>query len=73
MNAHPRVRLHFTTTYAGWLNQVELWFGKIERDLLARRLLHVTARFGAQDRRYSTRYNQDPTPIREPTAIPRKE
>src|SRR6266487_1199975 len=32
--AHPNVRLHFTPTYASWLNQVELWFSKIERDLL---------------------------------------
>jgi transposase len=23
-------------TYSSWLNQVELWFGKIERDNLAR-------------------------------------
>src|SRR5262249_47200132 len=36
LEAHPRVHLHFTPTYASWLNQVELWFGKIERDLLAR-------------------------------------
>ena len=33
---HPKVRLHFTPTYSSWLNQVELWFAKIERDLLAR-------------------------------------
>src|SRR4029434_2011594 len=36
--AHPAVHLHFTPTYASWLNQVELWFAKIERDLLARGL-----------------------------------
>ena len=34
--AHPRVHLHFTPTYSLWLNQVELWFAKIELDLLAR-------------------------------------
>src|SRR5262245_24607973 len=33
---HPKVRLHFTPTYSSWLNQIELWFSKIERDLLAR-------------------------------------
>ena len=33
---HPRVQLHFTPTYSSWLNQVELWFAKIERDILAR-------------------------------------
>ena len=32
LDAHPRVHLHFTATYASWLNQVELWFNKIERD-----------------------------------------
>src|SRR5713101_1997068 len=25
---HPQVHLHFTPTYASWLNQVELWFAK---------------------------------------------
>src|SRR5271155_1814431 len=34
--AHPKVHLHFTPTYSSWLNQVELWFGKIERDDIAR-------------------------------------
>ncbi len=34
--AHPRVTIHYTPTYASWLNQIELWFAKIERDLLAR-------------------------------------
>lgn len=29
--AHPNVRLHYTPTYSSWLNQVELWFSKIER------------------------------------------
>jgi transposase len=28
---HPKVRLHFTPTYSSWLNQVEIWFAKIER------------------------------------------
>jgi transposase len=33
---HPKVQLHFTPTYSSWLNQVELWFGKIDRDVIAR-------------------------------------
>jgi hypothetical protein len=36
LDTHPTVRLHFTPTYASWLNQVELWLAKIERDLIAR-------------------------------------
>ena len=33
---HPRVRLHFTPTYASWLNQVEVLFSIIERQALRR-------------------------------------
>src|SRR5499425_2876549 len=33
---HPNVHMHFTPTYSSWLNQVELWFAKIERDVIAR-------------------------------------
>lgn len=36
LEAHPRVRFHFTPTYSSWLNQVEIWFSKIERDVIAR-------------------------------------
>jgi transposase len=32
---HPKVTLHYTPTYSSWLNQVELWFSKIQRDLNA--------------------------------------
>ena len=33
---HPKVYLHFTPTYSSWLNKVELWFGRIEREVVAR-------------------------------------
>jgi transposase len=31
LREHPRVQFHFTPTYSSWLNQVELWFAKIQR------------------------------------------
>ena len=34
--AHPQVHFHFTPTYSSWLNQVGIWFAKIERDVIAR-------------------------------------
>ena len=34
LQKNPRVQFHFTPTYSSWLNQVELWFGKIERTSL---------------------------------------
>lgn len=36
LDDHPKVHLHFTPTYLSWLNQVELWFAKIEREVIAR-------------------------------------
>jgi transposase len=40
---HPRVHLHYTPTYSSWLNQVELWFAKIERECIARGIFTSTA------------------------------
>ena len=36
LDANPKVRFHFTPTYSSWLNQVEIWFAKIQRDVIAR-------------------------------------
>lgn len=38
---HPTVHMHCTPTYSSWLNQVELWFAKIEREVIARGVLTV--------------------------------
>jgi transposase len=51
-------------TYSSWLNQVELWFAKIERDLLARGVFTSVPDLARKIRRYITRYNDDPKPIR---------
>ena len=64
LDTHPRVHLHFTPTYASWLNQVELWFGKIERDLLARGIFTSLPDLARKIRRYIQRYNENPKPIR---------
>ena len=34
LERNPKVRFHFTPTYSSWLNQVELWFAKIQRDVI---------------------------------------
>jgi transposase len=36
LEENPSVALHYTPTYSSWLNQVEIWFSKIQRDLIAR-------------------------------------
>ncbi len=62
--AHPQVQLHFTPTYSSWLNQVELWFSKIERDLLARGIFTSVADLARKIRRYIRHYNQTAKPVR---------
>jgi transposase len=61
---HPKVRLHFTPTYSSWLNQVELWFSKIERDVLARGIFTSVADLARRIRTYIRRYNRAAKPIR---------
>jgi transposase len=61
---HPKVRLHFTPTYASWLNQIELWFSKIERDLLARGIFTSVNDLARRIRLYIRRYNKAAKPIR---------
>jgi transposase len=39
---HPEVTMHYTPTYSSWLNQIELWFAKIERDCIARGIFSST-------------------------------
>ena len=64
LGEHPNVRLHFTPTYASWLNQIELWFSKIERDLLARGIFSSVQDLARKIRRYIRHYNKTAKPIR---------
>lgn len=36
LEQHPNATLHFTPTYSSWLNQVESWFSKLQRDVIDR-------------------------------------
>src|SRR6516165_6684677 len=68
---HPTVHLHFTPTYASWLNQVELWFAKIERDVIARGVFTSLSNLRRKLMRYIRQYNKAPKTIkwryRDPT------
>lgn len=63
LEAHPHVKLHFTPTYSSWLNQVELWFSKLQRDVIARGIFTSTADLARQLRRYINAYSKDAKPI----------
>jgi transposase len=64
LEVHPNVSLHFTPTYSSWLNQVELWFSKIERDLIYRGIFKSVKDLSRRIMAYIRLYNEDPQPIK---------
>jgi transposase len=64
LESHPKVNLHYTPTYASWLNQVELWFAKIERDVIARGIFTSVADLKRKLLRYIRHYNETAQPIK---------
>jgi len=67
---HPKVHLHFTPTYSSWLNQVELWFGKIERDVIARGVFTSVSDLKRRLMRYIRQYNKAPRTVKWKYADP---
>jgi len=61
---HANVHLHYTPTYSSWLNQVELWFAKIERDVIARGIFTSVADLKRKIMRYIRKYNDAPEPVK---------
>ena len=70
LEAHPNVALHYTPTYASWLNQVELWFAKVKRDLLGRGIFTSVTDLARKLRRFITKYNERAKPVRWAYADP---
>lgn len=72
LEAHPKVHMHFTPTYSSWLNQVELWFAKIERDVIARGVFTSVTDLKRKLMRYIRHYNEQPKPVKWKYFDPRK-
>jgi transposase len=64
LESHPKVHLHFTPTYSSWLNQVELWFSKIERDVIARGVFTSVPDLKRKLMRYIGEYNKAPKSVK---------
>jgi transposase len=64
LQEHPQVKLHFTPTYSSWLNQVELWFSKIERDVIARGVFSSVKDLAKKLMRYIRLYNRQAKPVK---------
>jgi transposase len=61
---HSNVRIHYTPTYSSWLNQVEIWFSKIQRDIIARGIFTSVKDLDRKIMRYIRLYNQTANPIK---------
>jgi len=60
LECHRNVHLHFTPTYSSWLNQIELWFAKIERDVIARGVFTAVSDLKRKLMGYICHYNKVP-------------
>lgn len=72
LHNNPRVQFHFTPTYSSWLNQVELWFGKIERDLIARGVFTSVPDLARKIKRYIKAYSTNAKPIQWKYSDPKR-
>jgi len=61
---HPHVHLHYTPTYSSWLNQVELWFAKIERDVITRGVFTSVPDLKRKLMHYIREYNKQPKTVK---------
>jgi transposase len=67
---HPRVHIHYTPTYSSWLNQVENWFARIQRDVITRGIFTSPKDLDKKLMRYIRQYNSDPKPLKWKYADP---
>ena len=61
---HPNVTLHFTPTYSSWLNQVEIWFARIEREVISRGIFSSVSDLARKLRRYIRAYSAHAKPFK---------
>lgn len=69
--AHPSVQLHFTPTYSSWLNQVEIWFSKLQREVIDRGIFTSVADLRRKILRYIRLYAKSARPFRWKYSDPR--
>jgi len=64
LQANPHLRIHYTPTYSSWLNQVENWFSKIQRQIIARGVFNSVNDLARKIMRFIRNYNKTATPMR---------
>jgi transposase len=62
LQRHPRFTLHFTPTYASWLNLVERWFAELTTKWITRGTHRSVRDLVASIRTWIANWNDDPKP-----------
>jgi transposase len=70
LEEHKNVKLHFTPTYSCWLNQVEIWFSRLERDVITRGIFTSVSDLRRKIMRYIRLYGKTAKPVRWKYADP---
>jgi transposase len=63
LESHPEVKLHFTPTYSSWLNQIEIWFARIEREVISRGVFTSVTDLARKLMRYIRAYSETARPF----------
>src|SRR5450432_14371 len=64
LKRNDRVKLHFTPTYSSWLNQVEIWFARLEREVIARGIFTSVRDLARKLMRYTRAYSKTARPFK---------
>jgi transposase len=72
LQQHANVSLHFTPTYSSWLNQVESWFSRLQRDVIDRGIFTSVADLKRKILRYIRLYQKTAKPFRWKYSDPTK-
>jgi putative transposase len=61
--AHPRYQVHYTPTYASWLNQVEIWFNIITQKAIRRGTFRSVKELVSKIDHFVKQYNKETQPF----------
>jgi transposase len=64
LEANPTVRIYYAPTYSNWIEQIETWFSKIQRDVISRGVFTSVKELARKLIRYIRQYNRNAIPIR---------
>src|SRR6202165_2318524 len=72
LKRNPNAKLHFTPTYSSWLNQVEIWFSRLEREVIARGIFTSVKDLSRKLMRYIRTYSKTARPFKWKYSDPRR-